>query len=256
MWSQGPQQKDLSRDSQWRRKKLPPKEATIKAWVSGGGNGDNNNDNNGCISACTAPKMTPRTKHIAVKCHFVRNCFNMDPTVNRPAKHPFILEKIETDRQKADLFTKGFNEEKFVILRKLLCGWQMILGCVPLGISLSTWQCQWEGEERCHGNMRWWWCHNDIRSSWFRLLLSVCVSHGIKTRNSNCQKTRWLRKSHWKHCLIHWGMKERCVNQNTWMTMWAMQSLFQSWNKTVNLFWWFGSLQTRLENENGKSSQF
>ena len=34
-----------------------------------------------------------------------------------------ILEKIETDKQKADLFTKGFNEEKFVILRKLLYCW-------------------------------------------------------------------------------------------------------------------------------------
>ena len=80
-------------------------------------------DNNGCISACTAPKMTPRTKHIAVKCHFVRNCFNMDPTLNCPARHPFVLEKTETDKQKADLFTKGFNEEKFAVLRKLLCGW-------------------------------------------------------------------------------------------------------------------------------------
>ena len=58
-------------------------------------------DNNGCISTCTAPKMTPRTKHITVKCHFVRNHFNMDPTVNRPAKHSFILEKIKTDKQKA-----------------------------------------------------------------------------------------------------------------------------------------------------------
>ena len=49
----------------------------------------------------------------------------MDTTCNCPTYHPFVLEKIETDKKKADLFTKGFNEEKFVILRKLLCGWWM-----------------------------------------------------------------------------------------------------------------------------------
>ena len=70
-------------------------------------------DNNGCISTCTAPKMT----HIAVKYHFVRNYFN------RAARHPYVLEKIESQKQKADLFTKGFNAEKFTTLRKLLCGW-------------------------------------------------------------------------------------------------------------------------------------
>ena len=47
----------------------------------------------------------------------------MDPTFNRPARHPFVLEKMETDKQKADLFTKGLNEEKIVIVRNLLCGW-------------------------------------------------------------------------------------------------------------------------------------
>ena len=83
-------------------------------------------DDNGYISTYTAPKMTPRTKHITVKCHFMRNHFNLDPTHNCPACHPFILEKIEADKQKADLFTKGFNEEKFVILRKLLCGWWIV----------------------------------------------------------------------------------------------------------------------------------
>ena len=66
--------------------------------------------------------MTPCTKHIAVKYHFVRNYFNLDPTVNRAARHPFVFEKIDTDKQKADLFTKGFDAEKFTTLRKLLCG--------------------------------------------------------------------------------------------------------------------------------------
>ena len=80
-------------------------------------------DNNGCISTCNAPKLSPRTKHIAVKYHFVRNYFNMDPTFDRSSRHPFVLEKIDTDKQKADLFTKGFAEDKFLTLCKLLCGW-------------------------------------------------------------------------------------------------------------------------------------
>ena len=78
-------------------------------------------DNNGCIATCRAPQLSPRTKHIAVKCHFVRNFFNMDPTVKKD--HPFVLKKVESEKQKADLFTKGFSSEKFVTLRKLLCGW-------------------------------------------------------------------------------------------------------------------------------------
>ncbi len=75
-------------------------------------------DNNGCIATCLAPKMSPRTKHIAIKYHFVRSFFgkNVD-------RHPFLLQKIESENQKADIFTKGLNSEKFKGLRKLLCGW-------------------------------------------------------------------------------------------------------------------------------------
>ena len=77
-------------------------------------------DNNGCISTCFAPKLSPRTKHIAVKYHFVRQFFNMDPSISR--NHPFVLLKIDSASQKADLFTKGFSTAKFLELRKLLCG--------------------------------------------------------------------------------------------------------------------------------------
>ena len=80
-------------------------------------------DNNGCVATCKAPKMSPQTKHIAVKYHFVRNYFNLDPTQSQAHNHPFELEKIESEKQKADLFTKGFNEAKFLPLRKLVCGW-------------------------------------------------------------------------------------------------------------------------------------
>ena len=76
-------------------------------------------DNNGCISTCTAPKLTPRTKHIAVKYHFVRNFFVPDA----PLDTPYILEKIATELQNADIFTKGLAPPKFLELRKLLCGY-------------------------------------------------------------------------------------------------------------------------------------
>jgi hypothetical protein len=76
-------------------------------------------DNNGCISTCKAPKMTPRTKHFGVKYHFVRSFFSPDGV----KEHPFVLEKIDTTLQKADIFTKGLNVDTFKSLRQLLCGW-------------------------------------------------------------------------------------------------------------------------------------
>lgn len=78
-------------------------------------------DNNGCIFTAEAPKLSPRTKHIAIKYHFVRNYFNKNPT--NCMKHPFVLKKIDTLEQKADIFTKGLKADTFLILRKLLCGW-------------------------------------------------------------------------------------------------------------------------------------
>jgi hypothetical protein len=76
-------------------------------------------DNNGAISTATTPKMTPRTKHIAVKYHFVKQLFN--PSEN--AKSLFQLVKIDSLSQKADVFTKGLGPEAFHRIRKLLCGY-------------------------------------------------------------------------------------------------------------------------------------
>ena len=75
-------------------------------------------DNNGCITTCTAPTLSPRTKHIAVKYHFVRNFFSPDAVDS-----PFALAKIDTDNQRADIFTKGLTSDKFEYLRKLVSGW-------------------------------------------------------------------------------------------------------------------------------------
>jgi hypothetical protein len=74
-------------------------------------------DNNGAISTASTPKMTPRTKHIAVKYHFVKQYFGK----RRLNDHPFELLKIDTLLQKADIFTKGLNEVSFLRIRKLLC---------------------------------------------------------------------------------------------------------------------------------------
>jgi len=74
-------------------------------------------DNNGAISVATAPKMSPRTKHIAVKYHFVKSFFGPD----RPAQCPFFLEKIDTSIQKADIFTKGLDSVTFSAIQNLLC---------------------------------------------------------------------------------------------------------------------------------------
>jgi hypothetical protein len=72
-------------------------------------------DNNGAIATATAVKMTPRTKHIAVKYHFFKSHVDVGTGIS--------LSKIDTNLQKADIFTKGLAPQKFVEIRKLLCGW-------------------------------------------------------------------------------------------------------------------------------------
>jgi hypothetical protein len=72
-------------------------------------------DNNGAISTARAVKMTPRTKHVAVKHFFFKS--HVGPRTG------IELEKIDALLQKADIFTKGMAPEKFVTMRKLLCGW-------------------------------------------------------------------------------------------------------------------------------------
>ena len=76
-------------------------------------------DNNGAISTATTPKMSPRTKHIVVKCHFVKQLFNP----KNSNTNPFELVKIDTLVQKADIFTKGLTADAFLRLRKLLCNY-------------------------------------------------------------------------------------------------------------------------------------
>lgn len=74
-------------------------------------------DNNGALSLANSPKMSPRTKHIAVKYHFFKT------HINKEGKDKISIEKIDTDLQKADIFTKGLTAEKHKAIRKLLMGW-------------------------------------------------------------------------------------------------------------------------------------
>ena len=71
-------------------------------------------DNNGSISVATSPSMTPTSKHIAVKYHWFRQHVGKE----------FVIWKIKSENQKADIFTKGLQGQIFVRIRKLLCGWE------------------------------------------------------------------------------------------------------------------------------------
>lgn len=59
-------------------------------------------------------RMTPRSKHYAIKMHWFRS--KLDP-------ENIVIEKVESASQKADIMTKGLRKIKFEANRKLLCGW-------------------------------------------------------------------------------------------------------------------------------------
>ena len=59
-------------------------------------------------------RMTPRSKHYAIKYHWFRE--HIGP------RH-IELEKISSENQLGDLFTKGLDRNIFQRLRKKLMGW-------------------------------------------------------------------------------------------------------------------------------------
>jgi len=71
-------------------------------------------DNEACLKFATMPKMSPRTKHIALPYHFFRSKVE-ELEVN--------VIGIGTLNQLADQFTKGLPEPKFETDRKRLMGW-------------------------------------------------------------------------------------------------------------------------------------
>ena len=75
-------------------------------------------DNAGCLALATLkqPQVTPASKFYAIKLHWFKEQLRKGPK-------GIWIEKVETDSQKADLWTKPFAAEKFLQLRKLVCGW-------------------------------------------------------------------------------------------------------------------------------------
>ena len=69
-------------------------------------------DNNRSIVVATSPRMTPSSKHIAVKYHWFRQHVGKE----------FFIRKIESENQKADIFTKSLQGQIFVRIMNLLCG--------------------------------------------------------------------------------------------------------------------------------------
>jgi Reverse transcriptase (RNA-dependent DNA polymerase) len=71
-------------------------------------------DNVGALQLARSPRMTPRTKHYGIKYHFFRE---------NVVKGEIQLFKVESEYQRADIFTKGLVQAIFERLRKLLQGW-------------------------------------------------------------------------------------------------------------------------------------
>jgi hypothetical protein len=71
-------------------------------------------DNKGCVELANAPKMRPRTKHIALKYHHFRS---------HVTAGDIKIKWIDTKKQLADIFTKPLPEPLFTSLRLLLLGW-------------------------------------------------------------------------------------------------------------------------------------
>jgi hypothetical protein len=71
-------------------------------------------DNTGALLLAQTPRMSPRSKHIAVPYHFFRE---------HVANGTIQIHKVASEVNPADLFTKGLDRVKFQALRKLLMGW-------------------------------------------------------------------------------------------------------------------------------------
>ena len=70
-------------------------------------------DNKGAIVVARYPIMTPTSNHITVKYNWFRKHVGKD----------FLIQRIESENQKANIFTKSLQDEIFVRIRKLRCGW-------------------------------------------------------------------------------------------------------------------------------------
>jgi len=76
-------------------------------------------DNAGALELAKAPKLRPRTKHIAVKYHHFLSYVKTDENPQGILE----LQWIPTDQQQADGFTKPLTPDLFAKIRKLVNGW-------------------------------------------------------------------------------------------------------------------------------------
>ena len=71
-------------------------------------------DNAACLKFVRLPRLTPRTKHIAVPCHWFRT---------KVEEMEISIEPISTEKQLTGQFTKSLTLDKFLKGRKDLMGW-------------------------------------------------------------------------------------------------------------------------------------
>ena len=76
-------------------------------------------DNAGCIELAVAPKIRPRTKHIALKYHHFRSHIKTSSNPNGT----ITIAYIPTKDQQADIFTKDLPQAMFEHLRIRIMGW-------------------------------------------------------------------------------------------------------------------------------------
>jgi hypothetical protein len=73
-------------------------------------------DNRACqiLATTDPPRLTPRSKSLAVKYHWFRSHLSSDT---------IIIKSIPSELQKGDGFTKPLSFDKFVTWRRAVCGW-------------------------------------------------------------------------------------------------------------------------------------
>ncbi len=78
-----------------------------------------NEDNLSAIAMAESLKLTPRTKHIAIKYHHF--CSRDHTSSNKSGD--IKIKYISTKKQLADIFTKPVDNVGFFALCMMLCGW-------------------------------------------------------------------------------------------------------------------------------------
>ena len=66
------------------------------------------------LATTDPPRLTPRSKSLAVKCHWFRSHLSSGS---------IEIKSVDTDDNMADALTKPLPRNKFLHARKLLCGW-------------------------------------------------------------------------------------------------------------------------------------